>query len=246
VEDTLKDALAFSDRVHGFVTRRLLGSARSAEGSAGDEFYFVPMALLARALRHHKAIALLVSEGYITEAAIVGLTQFELCLDMLYIAEDRVRATDWMRHASERSAPWSVKQKINAVYATDPQLREANHGAFCDLSKIKHANPLAGPRGFTMRVSSEKLTISAEPDADNFSRGWSIIMIAFCCHKILEAMGAVKKCHSEFVQFDEGFDAELGSMIAECSNRVARAVTTLGLLEEGDVNRGTVPRSKPC
>ncbi len=189
-----------------------------------DEFYWVPMVLLARALKHQKAIMCLARERFAADAAIVGLTQFELCLDILYISLDRTRATAWIEHQSETRQPWSVKHKINEVYAADPQMCDGNHGAFQNMSQIKHANPLAGPYGFPWRVSGFNMRIETNPDPHDLLRVWSVIVLLFSSHKLLEAGVAVKRCHSEFVRFDESVDDDLASLLAECRNLVTRNI----------------------
>lgn len=216
MEKAIESALEFANRVHKFVNDMLGASVRNAKGTVVNEFYFVPMTLLARALGHHRAIALLVKEGYPTEAAIVALTQFELCLDILYMSDDPSRATAWMQHGSETRQPWNVTDKIKAVYSTDPETREGNHGAFRNLSQIKHANPLAGPQGFPMRWSGPIVTVQTNPDPDQLAEVWSLVVLLFCCHKVLEAAAAVRRCHSQFVDLEESLERQLASFMVEC------------------------------
>jgi len=82
MEETLKEALGCADRLHSLVNELLGTSTCIAKGAVVGEFYWVAMVLLARALKHQKAIMCLAREGFAAEAAIAGLTQFEFCLDI--------------------------------------------------------------------------------------------------------------------------------------------------------------------
>lgn len=174
------------------------------------------------------------NDGDATEAGIVGLSQFELCLDILYIGQDTTRATVWVEHSREDKQPWGVTSKIKALYSADPAILDANLGAYRNLSQLKHANPLAGPYGFPMRGAGANLTIQTHPDPDDTSMMWSVVL--FCCHKLLEAAAAVKECHSRFVSFEDSTDRELATHIREVREQLGVAIRTSGFTTRGEVH----------
>lgn len=101
---------------------------------------------------------------------------------------------------------------------------------------VKHANPLAGPYGFPLRLSGSNMRIETNPDPDDLLQVWSVIVLLFSSHKLLEAGVAVKRCHSEFVRFDASVEGGLVSLLAECRSLMARNIATSGSSLSGAVH----------
>jgi hypothetical protein len=58
-----------------------------------NEIIIVPLLISARIFRTYDAINMLLENGYVSEAAVLTLTQFELRLDLAYTAHDVTHAT---------------------------------------------------------------------------------------------------------------------------------------------------------
>ena len=203
---------------------------RLAKGQAVNELFFVPALILSRAIRHHDAIELLLRNGFTGEASLIGLTQFELCLDVLYIRDTVMRATEWMKHTSDRFAPWKVKDKIDDIWANDREMRESKHAYFELLSSVKHGNPRAGLFGFPARVADKSFTITNDQLDDVFSRSHGVAVVGVCIYQLVESLQGASRAFGCFVRLDPDLDAERKLLLQECRREIGKALHSVGLV----------------
>src|SRR5437660_3999307 len=180
MDPLIQDLLKFSQNARNFCAEFMETYIRLAKGQPVNELFVVTCLILSRAIRHHDAIGLLLHNGFTAEASVIGLTQFELCLDVLYIRDNVARASEWMKHTSDRLAPWKVKDKINDIWAKNPKMRDAKHRYFELLSSVKHGNPRAGMFGFPARMASDRFTITNDQLDDVFATSFAIAVGGVC------------------------------------------------------------------
>jgi hypothetical protein len=120
-----------------------------AGGGTINEIIFGPIAIMARVIRTYDAIKFLLDNAHAQEAAVLALTQFELRFDLLYVASDIKRATQWVEHDNPKHLTQSMKSKLDALHR--PTQAEHLYQTFRYLSGIKHGNPLYSELGFPGR-----------------------------------------------------------------------------------------------
>jgi hypothetical protein len=231
MDPLLDELLRFSQKARNFCAEFVTTHNRLAKGQAVNELFLVPSLILSRAIRHHDAIELLLRNGFTAEASVIGLTQFELCLDVLYIRDTVTRATEWMKHSSDRFSPWKVKDKIDDIWANDREMRESKQGYFELLSSVKHGNPKAGLFGFPARVVSNSFTITNDQFADVFSRGHAIAVGGVCTYQLVESLQGASAAFGCFVRLDPDLDVERGSLLQECRREIGKAMHSVGLVK---------------
>ena len=108
-----------------------------------------------RDLSLHEGIRLLLQRRYVTEAAVLLLSQFESTLYLLFIGQHASQAELWRRSPSKKDAPGPpVRLRIRALFASQQPVLEHYLALYETLSMIKHANPL---------IAEERLFGSARP-----------------------------------------------------------------------------------
>ncbi|HBH03032.1 MAG TPA: hypothetical protein DDZ42_14120 [Candidatus Rokubacteria bacterium] len=232
LERIVRTAQVGREFVAGFVATY----ARLVVGRDVNELFLVPIILVDRAIRQHDAIRLLVQHGFTPEASVIGLTQFELCLDVLYVSGDLSRASEWMRHDSTRSAPWKVADKINDIWREDPKTRDAKRAYFEVLSAIKHGNPTAGPFGFPARATGNRLSVTSGEIEDDWSRTHAILIVASSTYHLVECLAGAAAAFGHFVPIDPGLEAKRGRLLAEWRNEAGKVAERIGVVRTDTVH----------
>jgi hypothetical protein len=134
--------------------------------------------------RTHRAAILLVENQFPSEAAILVTTEFELLLDLLFIARDvDRRATQWFEHSNTRDTPWTVPAKIKDVF---PTKLSAAKGVYETLCAIKHGNPTAGELG--LYVPKDSQVIESDEQEDDLARkALPYFVVALSAYQLLWA-----------------------------------------------------------
>ena len=220
----IDELLKFAQNARNFCAEFLEAHICLATGQRINQLFVVPFLILSRAIRHHDAITLLLRNGFTAEASLIGLTQFELCLDVLYIGDSVDRASKWMKHTSDRFAPWPVTDKINDIWATDRKKREGKQRYFELLSSVKHGNPRAGPSGFPARMAGNRFTITNDQLDDVFSRRHAIIVTGVCSYQLVECLEGASRAFGCFVRVDPSLDTKRARLLRECRREMRRAM----------------------
>jgi hypothetical protein len=168
-----------------------------------NEIIIVPLLISARIFRTYDAINMLLENGYVSEAAVLTLTQFELRLDLAYTAHDVTHATEWLGH--ER-LDWSVAQKmdkkINSLF-NDPDDRARLSDIFKYLSGIKHGNPAYSALGFPARQNGPGLEISTGEIADEFSGEFSRQIASYSTYQLAWSSQVLNVCTGQYAVVDD-------------------------------------------
>jgi hypothetical protein len=229
MNDLVEGILKIVRTTRDFAGEFLSSHIRLSVGRSVNELFFVPSMIVSRLIRHHDAIELLIRNGFTSEAGIIGLTEFELCLDVLYIGDNVTRATEWMDHRSTRLSPWKVKEKIEDIWASDPEIKKAKHMYFEVLSSVKHGNPTAGTLAFQIRQQGSTLTIATGQIEDTFSITHAVVIGGVCSYQLIESLGGLSRAFARFVRIDENLDARRQILLEQCRIEVGRAMHDLGL-----------------
>lgn len=232
----IDELLDFAQKARNFCAEFLETHIRLAKGQPVNQLFFVPLLILSRAIRHHDAIGLLLRSGFTAEASVIGLTQFELCLDVLYIGDTVARGSKWLKHASDQKAPWTVKEKINDIWAKDPKIREAKQRYFELLSSVKHGNPRAGAFGFPARMAGDRFTISNDQIDDVFSRSHAIVVAGVCSYQLVESLEGASRAFGRFVRVDTDLDTKRVALLRECRREIGRAMHAVGVIKSKTVH----------
>ena len=147
----------WSTKLHNIVVNILSKSVKGPEVTISK----ATLALASihnRICRTHKAAILLVENRFPSEGAVLVTTEFELLLDLLFIARDvEIRGNQWLEHSNTRYTPWAVSAKIREVFPTAERLYEM-------LCAIKHGNPTAGKLGFYFPKNSQVIEGDEQED----------------------------------------------------------------------------------
>ena len=224
MSEALEDVLRLSRESRNFCTDVLGTVGQLAVGRKINELFFVPVIILSRMLRQHDAIEVLLSKRFVPEAAILVLTQFELCLDVLYIDNNVHRATEWMDHESMRHAPWKVKEKIEEVYSSDPAMRDAKQKYFEILSAVKHGNPLTGGFGFSIRGDDNKISVTDGEIDDQFSQTHAVVVAGADACQLIEGLRGACRAFSRFFTLDTALGPRIEEQLKRCRQEIGRAV----------------------
>jgi hypothetical protein len=169
-----------------------------------NEIIFVPLILSARIFRTYDAIALLLQNGFLSEAAVLVLTQFELRLDLAYTAHDISHATQWAEH---ENMDWSVAQKmekkINSLFSERDD-RKRLSDIFKYLSGIKHGNPIYSGLGFPARGNIDGLLISTGGIDDSFSVEFSRQLARYAKYQLAWSSQALSVYTGQYAIVDLG------------------------------------------
>jgi len=148
-----------------------------------NEIIIVPLIIVARVIRTHRAIELLVDEGHPTEAAILALTQFELRLDLAYTAVDVKRAAAWLEHENTKWSLLPVKDKIAKLFSSKKE-REMLGDVFEYLSGIKHGNPIFSELGFPVRSEGKHFVVTTGEIDDELTRSFGDLLFAYSAYQL--------------------------------------------------------------
>jgi hypothetical protein len=231
MDDLLERILNIVQTTRDFALEFLSSHIRLVVGRTVNELFVVPGMIVSRLIRHHDAIELLTRNGFTSEASIIGLTQFELCLDVLYIGDNVGRARKWMAHRSSRSSPWKVKEKIDDIWASDPDTKETKSRYFEILSSVKHGNPTAGTLAFPLRQSGVELMVTSDHIGDAFSVNHAVVVGGVCSYHLIECLQGLSKAFARFVRIDAELDARRHILLEKCRSEIGRAMHDLGLIK---------------
>ena len=232
VAEELRELLAMSKSAREFCHRFLLSCLTSSKGCTVNELFSVQSFIIARIVRSQEALELLLKEGFSIEAAVVALSQFELCLDVLYIDGNVQRATKWIGHDSKRYQPWKVTDKINEVYRLDRKRKDAQYKIFEMLSSVKHGNPTASGFGFPIRTEGRKVSVITGEIDDPFALSYKLTICGFCTCQLLEALEGVKRAFSKFINIDNGLCKELAHLLQESKRKMAQIMHHIDMVED--------------
>jgi hypothetical protein len=167
-----------------------------------NEIICVPFIIFARILRTYDAIDLLLNEGFISEAAVLVLTQFELRLDLAFTAHDVSHATQWAEHEYiDRSVARKMEKKINGLFSERDD-RKRLFEIFKYLSGIKHGNPIYSGLGFPARGNVDGLLISTGGIDDNFSVEFSRQLARYAKYQLAWSSQALSVCTGQYAIVD--------------------------------------------
>ena len=124
---------------------------------------WVAIVILKRVLECTKAAVILITSGFERDAAILLTNQIELRLDMLYIAQDYIRAKEWINHNNSHRKPWKVSDLFNELYK-DKNEYEAEKELYRRFSMVKHGNPVGETMSFPLSIKNGYMTIPPKED----------------------------------------------------------------------------------
>jgi hypothetical protein len=161
-----------------------------------NEIIFAPLALALRIVRTYEAVGLLLEDDYPQEAAVLALTMFELRFDLLYVASDIKRATQWVEHDNPKALSVSMKDKLLALFARLEA--ERLYDTFRVLSGIKHGNPLYSELAFPGRAKGRAFSFSSGPMDHRFGKALSAQIRAYAAYQLIWAAQVVNKLVAQY------------------------------------------------
>jgi hypothetical protein len=173
-----------------------------AEQTVANEIIIVPLLIVARILRTYDAIQLLLNNRYVSEAAVLSLTQFELRLDLAYTAHNVEHASEWLDHEKLTvSIAQRMEKKIDSLF-TDKDDRARLGDIFKYLSGIKHGNPMYSSLGFPARGNGAELKISTGEIADEFSEEFSRQVASYSIYQLAWSSQVLNVCTGQYATVD--------------------------------------------
>jgi hypothetical protein len=206
LHEELENFLDLSKKAREFSQEFLCSIANKLKGSIINELFWVIYTIISRIMRSQEAIELLIKNFFFPEAAIITLTQFELCLDISYIGNDVTKATQWVEHQSDKFHVWKVKEKIIGSEINDKNYKLE---IFKALSAITHGNPLAGGLGFSWRKDGKEIKISDGEIYDEFYHAYGLMLCCFSSHQMLNGLEDAKKAFSIFSPIEDDISNKL-------------------------------------
>ncbi len=167
-----------------------------------NEIIIVPFTIVARMVRTHDAIKLLLNNNHPCEAAVLALTQFELRLDLAYTALDVKKASEWLGHTDKKWSLRSVTDKLDVLFGgSDTRARMTS--IFQHLSGIKHGNPVYSELGFPVRVVGRTVSLSTGDIDDDFSRRFKETLFAYATYQLAWASQVINKFVAGYAVIDK-------------------------------------------
>lgn len=167
-----------------------------------NEIIFVPTTLFSRIVRTFDAIDLLLKNNHPSEAAVLTLTQFELRLDLAYVATDVEHATEWLDHEDTKLSLMRVTERINSLFTNQAQ-GEILFFIFRCLSGIKHGNPVYSELGFPVRTTGREILISTEDISDEFSEEFAKMLVAYSAFQLAFSSQVLNTCTAKYAAVDK-------------------------------------------
>ncbi|SHM73057.1 hypothetical protein [Roseibium suaedae] len=191
-----------SNKVHGATLELMLGiGSYFAQGDKKiNEIIFVPMAITARIARLHEAIATLLKDGYISEAAILSLTVFELRIDLLDVASDIKRATAWIEHDNPKRKLEGMKPSLVRLFSAARANRM--YEIFRTLSGIKHGNPLFSDLAFPVTKRQNRMTVTTGPIENASTKAFSRAVFAYSTYQLIWSAQVLNKLVAQYTVID--------------------------------------------
>jgi Family of unknown function (DUF5677) len=183
------------------ITTQLVAYFHAGQATV-NEIIIVPLLISARILRTYDAIQFLLENGYVSEATILTLTQFELRLDLAYTAHNVANASEWLDHEKLHvSIGRKMEEKINSLFA-DKDDRTRLGEIFKYLSGVKHGNPIYSSHGFPARGNGPELLISTGEIADEFSGEFSRQVAAYAIYQLAWSSQVINVCTGKYARID--------------------------------------------
>ena len=179
---TISTFAAVRESAHDLLAKTLLYFFETQKPIS--EIIFVPAAIFARIIGTHNSIGSLLHDGYVVDAAVIALAQFELRFQLAWTAHDIKNATAWVAHSNVRSAPMGVGSTINALFPKPSDESDRLHSIFSHLSGVKHANPVMSELVFGGRSSGAGISISTGTIEDDFSERFSRLLREFSIYQL--------------------------------------------------------------
>jgi hypothetical protein len=180
-----------SKECHEAAVRLVAEIAGYFSGKEINELIFVPLTIMSRIIRTYEAAALLLKEQYNPEAAVLILTQFELRFDLLYVASDITRATEWVEHENLKAMSATMRAKLVSLYK--PIEADRLYETFGYLSGIKHGNPIYSELAFPGRGRRNRYVVSTGSIDDQFAKAFADALLAYTTYQLVWAAQVVNK-----------------------------------------------------
>lgn len=187
-----------SNEAHGAALKLISGiGSYFAEGDRTiNEIIFVPMAIMARIVRVHEATVALLKEGYVSEAAILTLTAFELRVDLLDVASDIKRATAWVEHYDHKQKSAKMKPTLDRLFGKAQADRM--YEIFRTLSGIKHGNPLYSDLAFPITKRQSVMMVTTGPIENVSAHAFSRAVFAYSTYQLVWAAQVLNKLVAQY------------------------------------------------
>lgn len=184
---------ATSKEVHAATLRLIasIGSFFASGDRTTNEIILVPMTIFARIVRVHEATVGLLKDGYVSEAAVLTLTAFELRIDLLDTASDINRATAWIEHGDVARKPDSVRATLNRLFRKAETDRM--YEIFRYLSGIKHGNSLLSDLAFPISKRHSTLMVTTGPIDNAAMQAFSRAIFAYSTYQLIWAGQVLNK-----------------------------------------------------
>jgi hypothetical protein len=234
LHEEIENFLNISKKAREFSQEFIRSIVNKLIGSNINELFWVTCIIISRIMRSQDAIELLIKNFFFPEAAIIALTQFELCLDISYIGNDVTRATQWVAHQSDKFHIWKVKDKI-----IDSEINDKNYKLeiFKALSAIKHGNPLAGGLGFSWRKDGKNIKISNGEIYDEFYHAYGIMLCCLSSYQMLNSLEDAKKAFSIFSPIEDDISDKLSFLLQETKELLKHKTRELNKIGEKTFKR---------
>jgi hypothetical protein len=166
-----------------------------------NEIITVPLTIIARIVRTNDAIQLLLKEGHPSEAAVLALTEFELRLDLAYVAHDVKHAAAWLDHENTRWSLITVGDKLTTLF-DDKVERAKLEKIFRFLSGIKHGNPVFSELGFPARIEGRTVQVSTGEISDKFSKEFTNLIFAYSTYQLAWSSQVINVYTGQYAKID--------------------------------------------
>ncbi len=187
-----------SNEVHSASLKLMLGigSYFAAGDKAINEIIFVPMTIMARIVRLHEAVVTLLREDYVSEAAILSLTVFELRIDLLDSSSDINRATAWIEHDNPTRKREGIKPSLERLFSNARANRM--YEIFRTLSGIKHGNPLFSDLGFPVTKSRNRMSVTTGAIENRSTKAFSRAVFAYSTYQLIWSAQVLNKLVAKY------------------------------------------------
>ena len=166
-----------------------------------NEIIIVPYTIMARIVRTNDAIQLLLKEGHPSEAAVLVLTEFELRLDLAYVAHDVKHAAAWLDHENTKWSLITVGDKINTLFSDEAERAKLGK-IFRFLSGIKHGNPVFSELGFPARIEGRTVQVSTGEISDDFSKDFTAMISAYSTYQLAWSSQVIAVYTGKYAKID--------------------------------------------
>lgn len=166
-----------------------------------NEIIVVPLTILARIIRSHDAIELLVKNNHPSEAAVLLLTQFELRFALAVTASDINEATQWIEHEDMTKLSQNMRARIDQLYQSDAD-RVRVYSIFRLLSGVKHGNPAYSELGFPARAAGGSIVVSTGDIEDDFAEQFGKMILAYSVYQLAWSTQVIHKFTGQYAKIE--------------------------------------------